>query len=187
MTPNHLTTLRLATGVAAACAFAAGTPGWRGIGVGLLVLSLLLDRADGELARLSGKISQVGHRYDLYADGLSNGAVFVGIGIGLNETILGMWSLPLGILAAVAVVLGELFLMRLDSLKLVRTGDIGGYWGFDPDDGMFVVPLAIALGWDLPLLIAASVGAPIAALVIALMLLRQQNVAAAAKESAPSE
>lgn len=182
-----MTTLRLATGVAAACAFAVGTPGWRGVGVALLVLSLLLDRADGELARLSNRISQSGHRYDLYADGLSNGAVFVGIGIGLNDTILGMWSLPLGILAAVSVVLGELFLMRLDSLKLVSTADIGGYGGFDPDDGMFAVPLCIALGWDLPLLIAASVGAPIAALVITLMLLRQQNIASAAKDNGPGE
>jgi phosphatidylglycerophosphate synthase len=185
--PNHLTTLRLVTGLAAAVAFALGTPGWRSAGAALLVLSLLLDRADGELARLSNRISQSGHRYDLYADGLSNGAVFVGIGIGLNETVLGMWSLPLGILAAVAVVLGELFLMRLDTLRLVSTADIGGYAGFDPDDGMFVVPLAIVLGWDLPLLLAAGVGAPIAALVIALMFLRQQDVASAAKDSGSGE
>lgn len=187
MTPNHLTTLRLATSLAAACAFALGTPGWRSAGVALLVLSLLLDRADGELARLSNRISQFGHRYDLYADGFSNGAVFVGLGIGLNETILGMWSLPLGILAAVSVVVGELFLMRLDSLKLLSTADIGGYWGFDPDDGMFAVPLCVVLGWDLPLLIAAGVGAPIAALVFALMLLRRQNIASAAKDSGPNE
>lgn len=187
MTPNHLTTLRLVTGLGAAGVFAIGTPGWRTAGVALLVVSLLLDRADGELARQSNRMSQSGHRYDLYADGLSNGAVFVGIGIGLNETILGMWSLPLGILAAISVVAGELILMRLDSLKLVSTADIGGHWGFDPDDGMFAVPLCIALGWDLPLLIAAGIGAPVAALVIGLVLLRRQNVATAAKDSGSGE
>jgi archaetidylinositol phosphate synthase len=60
VTPNHLTTLRLMTGQAAAVAFATGIPVWQIVGAGVLVVSFFLDRADGELARLSGKMSPGG-------------------------------------------------------------------------------------------------------------------------------
>jgi archaetidylinositol phosphate synthase len=45
--PNHLTTLRLTTGLAAAVAFATGIPVWQIVGAGVLVVSFFLDRADG--------------------------------------------------------------------------------------------------------------------------------------------
>src|SRR5229473_8166588 len=64
-TPNHLTTVRLAVGLSAAAAFLPGTYGWTNIGALLLVLSNFLDHTDGELARISGKSSRVGHIYDL--------------------------------------------------------------------------------------------------------------------------
>ncbi|MCH8834893.1 MAG: CDP-alcohol phosphatidyltransferase family protein, partial [Proteobacteria bacterium] len=57
VTPNHLTTLRLATGLAAAGALAVGTSPWQHVGAAIFVVSLVLDRADGELARLAGKTS----------------------------------------------------------------------------------------------------------------------------------
>lgn len=41
--------------------------------------------ADGELARPSGKMSRGRHLYDLIADGTSNAAVFIGIGVGLSQ------------------------------------------------------------------------------------------------------
>ncbi|TLY73790.1 MAG: CDP-alcohol phosphatidyltransferase family protein, partial [Gammaproteobacteria bacterium] len=68
VTPNHLTTVRLATGIAAAAAFVPGTYGWSNLGALLLILSNFLDHADGELARLSGKTSRIGHLYDLASD-----------------------------------------------------------------------------------------------------------------------
>ncbi len=48
-------------GLAAAAAFAEGSETWR---TGTFLLGMFLDRADGELARLSGKISPRGHTYD---------------------------------------------------------------------------------------------------------------------------
>ena len=54
-TPNHLTTVRLAVGLAAAAAFLPGTYGWTNIGALLMVLSNFLDHTDGELARISGR------------------------------------------------------------------------------------------------------------------------------------
>jgi phosphatidylglycerophosphate synthase len=183
VTPNHLTTLRLITGIGAASAFAVGTDDARLLGAGVMVASLLLDRADGELARQSGKTSQAGHRYDLIADGLSNCVVFIGIGIGLMDSVLGLWALALGLVSGAAAMAGELLVMRLDTLGLQNTAQLGGWWGFDPDDGMFLVPLAVALGFSLPLLIVASVGAMAAAIVFVILLWRRNGSRVAAEDS----
>lgn len=182
VTPNHLTTLRLATGIGAACAFAAGTEEATLIGAAVMTLSLFLDRADGELARQSGKTSKAGHRYDLIADGLSNGVVFMGIGIGLTDSVLGLWAVALGLVTGGAAIAGELLLMRLDTLGLQNTAQMGGWWGFDPDDGMFLVPLAVALGFAFQLLVVASVGAVIAALVFLILLWRRSGPKIAAED-----
>src|ERR1700728_3573526 len=68
VTPNHLTTVRLAVGLAAAAAFLPGSYGWSNVAALLLILSNFLDHTDGELARVSGKSSRAGHLYDLASD-----------------------------------------------------------------------------------------------------------------------
>src|SRR3984957_3425372 len=68
VTPNHLTTLRLMVGLAAAAAFLPGSYLWSNFGALLLVLSNFLDHTDVELARMSGKTSRFGHLYDLASD-----------------------------------------------------------------------------------------------------------------------
>src|SRR6201996_9477022 len=83
-TPNHLTTVRLAVGFAAAAAFLPGTYGWTNIGALLLVLSNFLDHTDGELARISGKTSRIGHLYDLASDAVVTVLLFLAIGIGIG-------------------------------------------------------------------------------------------------------
>src|SRR5580693_2360286 len=70
VTPNHLTTVRLGVGVAAAAAFMHGGYAWMNLGALLLVISNFLDHTDGELARLSGRTSRLGHWYDLGSDAL---------------------------------------------------------------------------------------------------------------------
>src|SRR5579872_5287835 len=81
--PNHLTTLRLAVGLAAAAAFLPGTFGWSNVGALLLVLSNFLDHTDGELARISGKTSRLGHLYDLASDALVTILLFIAMGAGV--------------------------------------------------------------------------------------------------------
>ncbi len=169
--PNHLTTLRIVTGVMAAACFATGRDGWVLTGAAVMLLSLFLDRADGELARLTGKTSRFGHVYDLIADGTANTAVFLGIGLGLRSSALGGWAVALGLLAGLAVALSELLVLRLDATGVRKSSDLGGRWGFDPDDGLFLVPLGMALGLGRELLIAAAIGAPLACLVLAGLLL----------------
>lgn len=177
MRPNHLTTLRIVTGVAAGACFATGRDGWVLAGAAVMVLSLLLDRADGELARLTGKTSRFGHVYDLIADGTANAAVFLGIGLGLRSSALAEWAVPLGLLAGLAVALSELLVIRLDATGVRKSSDLGGRWGFDPDDGLFLVPLGMALGLARELLVAAAIGAPLACLVLAGLLLSGRRAA----------
>jgi archaetidylinositol phosphate synthase len=164
VTPNQITTLRLAAGIATAAALAVGAAPWWNIGAGLFVLSAILDRADGELARMSGRTSPGGHVYDLIADALSNALVFVGLGIGLRDSGLGLWSIPMGIAAggAIAVILWAV--MAIEARRGRRAGELQGAAGFDPDDAILAVPVFIWLGATEELLIAAAIGAPAFAL-----------------------
>jgi len=161
ITPNQLTTVRVAAGAAAATALAVGSGSWPEIGAGLFVFSMLLDRADGDLARLTGQTSPGGHKYDLFADSFCNAAIFVGLGIGLEGGREGLAAIPMGIIAGAAVATILLLVIRIERLRGARAAEIGGFMGFDPDDAMLVVPAAIALGWSEQLLLAAAIGAPV--------------------------
>src|SRR3954465_9073636 len=79
-TPNHLTTIRLAVGLAAAAAFLPGSYSWTTLGALLMVLSNFLDHTDGELARISGKTSRIGHVYDLASDTVVTILLFLATG-----------------------------------------------------------------------------------------------------------
>jgi len=164
LTPDHLTTLRLATGLAAAMIFAQGIDGWVSIIGGLIfLLSMLLDRADGELARHTNQMSPAGHRYDLVSDCIVGISTFIGIGIGVEHTV-GLNALWLGAIAGLGI--GVLFLeLNLMNLASVRGHDLfGGRIRVDPDDAMIVVPLLVWCDLAAPMLIAAAVVAPLAAL-----------------------
>ncbi|MEN8131194.1 MAG: CDP-alcohol phosphatidyltransferase family protein [Pseudomonadota bacterium] len=159
VTPNQITTLRLLTGVACAALFALG-PAWHLYAALLFVVSMLLDRADGVLARITGKTTPWGHRYDLFSDGFSNALVFIGIGVGLRDSALGLWSIPMGFLAGLAVAMILWLVVKVERLEGQRAAELGNLAGFDPDDAMLVVPLAVILGWAKALLMAAAIGAP---------------------------
>jgi archaetidylinositol phosphate synthase len=155
VTPNHLTTLRLISGVAACGAFGAShmiLGGW------LWVLSAFLDRADGELARLGNMMSPGGHIYDYYVDNFINSLFFLCIGFGLRHGWLGAWSVPLGVVSAVALFLCNLFSEWLEQRSPPATRAYSGRWGFDPDDALYLMGPLAWLGWLAPILVAATVG-----------------------------
>ncbi len=156
VTPNHLTGLRLLSGLGAAAAFAVGGSPWHYYGAGLFLLSMLLDRADGELARLGGKTTPWGHNFDLLSDLLSETLVFIGLGIGLRHGILGAWAIPMGLVAGIAVALTFWLFQRAGP----QAGASQTAAGFDPDDALVIVPVAVVFGASVPLLIAAALGAP---------------------------
>ncbi len=160
MTPNQVTTVRILAGVAAAGALAYGNQEWSNYGAVLFMLSMLLDRADGDLARMTGRTSPGGHTYDLFADAFCNALIFVGLGIGLRESGFGLWAIPMGMLAGGAVATILMLVIRIEKLQGARAAEIGSFFGFDPDDAMLAIPLAVLMGWSEGLLMAACIGAP---------------------------
>lgn len=171
VTPNQLTTLRLASGLAAAACFAVGTPGWMAAGGLVFLLSMLLDRADGELARQTGRMSVAGYRYDLAADGIASVATFAGLGLGLAAAHApAPW---LGLLAGAGI--GVLFLeLNVFGLASVRGAELAAGVTVDPDDAMIFVPILVWCGLAWPMVIAAAVITPLAALAVAAAGLRRR-------------
>ena len=172
VTPNHLTTLRLLTGLAACAAVALGTPAgslWGGI---LWLVSAFLDRADGELARIGDMMSEKGHAYDYFSDALINSLVFATAGIGARHSWLGIWAAPIGGLATVAMltcwVVGEWY------QKLEGSGQkaYAGRWGFDVDDGLYLIAPLIWLGLMSFVVAGAAVATSVMAVVIVVRYLR---------------
>jgi archaetidylinositol phosphate synthase len=156
--PNHLTTLRLLTGVASCVCFAWGTGAGMTWGGGLWLLSAFLDRADGELARIGDMMSRRGHVYDYYADNFVNSLFFAAIGVGLRDSWLGQWAIPLGIVSAVALLACNIFSEQLEQRSPPQTRAYSGRWGFDPDDALYLMAPLAWLGWMGPILVAAAVG-----------------------------
>lgn len=117
VTPNHLTTLRLLIGLAGALCLAQGGFGWINAGALLIVLSNFVDHTDGELARISGKSSKIGHFYDLAADALVTVALFASMGVGIVAAGGQMAAPPvlLGAVAGAAVALIFYLRMRIES------------------------------------------------------------------------
>src|SRR5271154_7258081 len=112
--PNHLTTIRLGVGLAAAAAFLPGTYGWSNVAALLLILSNFLDHTDGELARITGRSSRIGHLYDLASDAAVTILLFIAIGVGVaarHEIVSPLPPPLLGVVAGCAVAL--IFLLRM--------------------------------------------------------------------------
>jgi phosphatidylglycerophosphate synthase len=160
VTPNQVTTARLVLGLAATGLFALG-PAWN-TAAGLAYLaSMIFDRMDGVLARLTGKSTPWGHKYDLAVDAICDAVVFMGIGWGLRDGPLGDWAVVLGVVAGLAVSAVFWLVFRVEALEGPRAAELGARAGFDPDDGLLAVPLAAFLGLTQPLLIAAAALAPL--------------------------
>lgn len=156
--PDHLTLARALTGLLAAALFARG--GRRPVRAGACAFaaSFLLDRADGELARLTGRYSRGGHRWDLVADCGTDMLCFAGLGLGARSGPLGRWSLPLGLLASASV--AALF----RALHAAPARAPSPPRPLDPDDALLAVPVLLwALGPP-PVLLLAGTLTPLGAL-----------------------
>jgi len=173
VTPNHLTTLRLLVGVAAAAAFLPGGNDWANLAACLAVLSNFLDHTDGELARISGKQSRFGHWYDLASDALVTVLLFFAMGIGVS--MHGRFAMPFGLSAAAlggvaGCSIALIFYLRLQIEALhgkdaVQQGSIGG---FETEDILYLLPLVTISHAVAPFLFVAAIGAPVFAVWVVL-------------------
>jgi len=163
VTPNQVTTLGLVVGLAAAALYACGGAAAHA-GAALYVAAVVIDHADGELARMTGRTTPFGHRYDRLVDLTLKIAVFAGIGLGLRHGPLGAWAPVLGVLAGVAFV--SIFALRSRlALHLGQAAFAQPSAGpVELEDILYLIAPLTWLGWLQPFLVAAAIGAPLFAL-----------------------
>ena len=184
VTPNHLTTIRLAVGLAAAAAFLPGTYGWSNLAALFLILSNFLDHTDGELARMSGKTSRIGHIYDLASDAAVTILLFVAIGVGVGvgaRTRIALQVSPvlLGAIAGCAIALIFYLRMRIESMAGKAASRQASLGGFETEDVLYLLPLVTLSDALVPCLVAAALCAPMFAVWVVIdyrrVLLRQRQ------------
>ncbi|HEX6002179.1 MAG TPA: CDP-alcohol phosphatidyltransferase family protein [Hyphomicrobiaceae bacterium] len=182
VTPNHLTTLRLATGILACLALIPADGTWLGWAGWLWLASALLDRADGELARIGGMATPDGHRYDYLVDNVVNSAFFVTLGLGLRETPWGVAAVVLGLWSGAALFLSSYWSEELERLDGSGRKAYSGAFGFDFDDMLYLLAPIVWLGWRAPLLATACIGVTLMMLLTAWRLWRLTGRRAGAVE-----
>jgi phosphatidylglycerophosphate synthase len=167
VTPNHLTSLRLGVGLAAAGAFIPGSYGWSNIAALLLVVSNFLDHTDGELARMSGKTGRLGHLYDLWSDAVVTILLFIGIGVGVAAKPgmeMPFSPVALGFAAGIAIALIFFLRMRIEEMHgktATRQASLGG---FETEDVLYLFPVATLSNALAPMLLVAAICAPLYAI-----------------------
>lgn len=102
-TPTHLTIARSVIGIAGGALLYYESPGL--LPFVLLILSEVVDSADGQLARMTGQFTELGRVLDGVGDYVAHGAVYIAIAAGIihrggNSSIL-VWMLLAGIANAI--------------------------------------------------------------------------------------
>jgi len=170
VTPNHLTTLRLGVGLAAAAAFTPGTYGWSNLAALLLILSNFLDHADGELARISGKFSRFGHLYDIVSDAAVTILIFIALGVGVAAAPQIDIELPPALLGAIsggAIALIFFLRMRMEEMLGKAATQQASVAGFETEDILYLLPLVTLCNGTAQFLLAATICAPLFAVWVA--------------------
>ncbi|NLP60811.1 CDP-alcohol phosphatidyltransferase family protein [Paraburkholderia sacchari] len=192
ITPNHLTTLRLLIGLVGAFYLARGNFLNANIGAFLIVLSNFVDHTDGELARISGKTSRIGHFYDLAADAVTTVLLFLGMGYGLGVVAAATgapateWRVPpvvLGGIAGVAVAAIFFLRMRIEEMAGKAGTQQAFVGGFETEDILYLLPLVTLTGIVGPFVVAASIGAPLFAIYVVLDYWRVTRRVSSGKET----
>ena len=170
--PNHLTTVGLVTGLVSAGLYARGG-GAADVGGVLLIATMIIDHADGELARTTGKTSAFGHAYDRIVDLVVKLCTFLGMGIGLRTGPLGGWSIVLGGAAGLALLV--IFNAR-SALARRRSPEEAfhqpSFAGFEIEDILYLIAPVTWLGGLSGFLVATGIGAPLFAAWSAFLLWR---------------
>ncbi len=153
VTPNQITALHLIVGLITVAAIAWGTPAAEiGAGFGWL-FACLLDRLDGEVARIGDMCTPAGHKFDCFVDTTLSSLYFLGLGVGLRDAPqpFGWIAVACGVIACASQLtlsqVAEDFDSQSDDGKILASR-----WGFDADDALYLLgpllwlPFNIRLG-----------------------------------------
>ena len=178
VTPDHLTWLRIISGGVACACFACTIRGVQIAGGIVWLISALLDRADGELARLSQRTSASGHRFDMNADIGVNTAMFLAVGVGLHDGTFGYWSIAVGALCSASMFLCAHWSEEIEADLEPGAVVLDGAGGFDPDDMFYLIAPFAWLGVLDYMLACAVVVLPLGTAVIGIWRWRASRYAA---------
>ncbi|MBM3840594.1 MAG: CDP-alcohol phosphatidyltransferase family protein [Verrucomicrobia bacterium] len=112
VTPNQVSLLSVAIGLAAAYQFALGQYVAGVVGGILFQISAIVDCIDGDIARMVFKESRIGKWIDLVGDQIVHLAVFGAIAMGASKAALGSDAWRLGASAITGAVISFLVVMR---------------------------------------------------------------------------
>ena len=92
LTPNQLSAVSMALGVASGAVFAVFGPSGVWAGAALLFLAVVVDCADGQMARLKHNGTQMGRVVDGAVDYVVGFATYLGLGLGFLPVVLPGWK-----------------------------------------------------------------------------------------------
>jgi phosphatidylglycerophosphate synthase len=109
ITPNAMTLVSVAVGLAGAPFFLSAAASQQTIGGILFLLHSILDGCDGELARLKFQESRFGGVLDFWGDNVVHVAVFAAMGVGWSRAAGDTWPLLFGLSAVAGTFASALF------------------------------------------------------------------------------
>ena len=112
VTPNAMTLVSIAIGLAGSAFFLRSTASSEMIGALLFLLHSILDGCDGELARLKFQESRWGGLLDFWGDNVVHAAVFSAMAVGWSRKVDEAWPLALGALAVLGTFASAYFIYR---------------------------------------------------------------------------
>lgn len=173
VTPNMMTVVSVAIGLAGAACFLSPAPAWQLTGALLFLAHSILDGCDGELARLKFLESRHGAVLDFWGDNIVHFAVFSCIAIGWALHTRSAWPLVVGGVAVAAAAGTAAFMFT----RFVEDRATTGTWAsrligaMSHRDFIYIVVLLSAFGLAHWFLMATAVGTPLF-LILALLFLR---------------
>jgi phosphatidylglycerophosphate synthase len=190
MTPNAMTLVSVAIGVAGAAFFLSERPSMELAGALLFLAHSILDGCDGELARLKFAESRWGGILDFWGDNVVHGAVFACIGAGWARAAGAAWPLLLGASAVLGTFLSAFFVYRT-TMTVKKSGPLFTSVVASPErasrlsrvldafarrDFIYLVVLLSAFGKARWFLALAAVGSPAFFAVLVLMSLSARRL-----------
>jgi hypothetical protein len=170
VTPNQITLLSLAFGVAAGVLFALGDRALIHWAAAMSMLAVFTDHIDGELARMTGRTTALGHTLDYIVGSANYTMLFAGMGIGLGQGLaaeigggLGLgvpahWYYVLGIAAGFANPVIVTLRMAMDKRFGAQAVAHPSAGGIEIEDFMYLIGPATWFGGLVYFFVAYGLG-----------------------------
>jgi phosphatidylglycerophosphate synthase len=164
LTPNGMTAVSLAVGLAGAPFFLSGVPEWQVAGALLFLLHSILDGCDGEIARLKFLESSGGAALDFWGDNAVHMAVFSCMALGWSFASGSPWPLFLGVVAVASTLVAAFAVqphkVTLPTLPAARSAGARMADALANRDFIYLIIALAAFGKSAWFLVLVALGTP---------------------------